>query len=99
MKKVVWTAAVATLALVSVGVNPVAAQETSRPQRQQVRARVEKRAEKRFTRLDQNGDGVIDRSEWTRKPKVFDRFDRDHDGTLSPEEFRRLVAARLRRRH
>jgi len=99
MKKVVWTGVVATLALFSVGGSPVAAQGTSPTRRQQVRARIEKRAEKRFRRLDQNGNGVIDRSEWTRKPKVFDRFDRDHDGTLSPEEFRRLVAARARRRH
>ena len=100
MKKVVWTAVAATLALACASATPAAAQGASRTERQQKRAQIEKRVEKRIKRLDQNGNGVIDRSEWTRKAKVFDRFDRDHDGILSPEEFRRLVAARgARRRH
>jgi Ca2+-binding EF-hand superfamily protein len=63
-----------------------------------MRARIEKRADKRFKKLDRNGDGVIDRGEWTRKAKAFDRFDRDHDGTLSPDEFRRLALKRARHR-
>ena len=92
MKKVVWTAAAATLAVACLGATPVAAQG------KRADARIEKRADKRFKKLDQNGNGVIDRSEWARKPKAFDRFDRDHDGTLSPDEFRHLVAKRLRRR-
>jgi Ca2+-binding EF-hand superfamily protein len=54
--------------------------------------------EKRFKRLDQNGNGAIDRSEWRRKAKAFDRFDADHDGSLSPEEFRRMAARRLGKR-
>lgn len=63
-----------------------------------MRARIEKRADKRFKKLDRNGDGVIDRSEWTHKAKKFDRFDRDHDGTLGPDEFRDFVRKRARRR-
>jgi Ca2+-binding EF-hand superfamily protein len=108
MRKVVWTAAAAAITVACFGATPAvaqgtavqgtAAQGTHSPDRQQMRARIEKRAEKRFKKLDRNGDGVIDRSEWTRKAKAFDRFDRDHDGTLSPDEFRRLVAARARHR-
>ena len=97
MKKVVWTAAAATFALVCLGATPAAAQG-KRASRQDTRARIERRADKRFKKLDRNGDGVIDRSEWTRKAKAFDRFDRDHDGTLGPDEFRRLVLKRARRR-
>jgi len=90
MKKFVWTAA-AALGLACMGVVPAAAQGAPRTQRQQVRTRVERRVDRRFKKLDANGNGVIDRSEWTRKSRVFDRFDRNHDGALSPEEFRRLV--------
>lgn len=97
MKKVVWTAIVSLLAVVACGAAPALAQEAPRTQRQQIRALIEKRIDKRFKRLDQNGNGVIDRSEWTRNARVFDRFDRNQDGTLSPEEFRQLVIARARR--
>ena len=95
MKKVVWTAAVAALALVCLAATPAAAQG-KRATHQDMRARIEKRADKRFKKLDRNGDGVIDRSEWTRKAKKFDRFDRDHDGTLGPDEFRDFVRKRAR---
>jgi Ca2+-binding EF-hand superfamily protein len=96
MKKVVWTAAAAALALVCVAATPAAAQG-KRASREDMRARIEKRADKRFKKLDRNGDGVIDRSEWTHKAKKFDRFDRDHDGTLGPDEFRDFVRKRARR--
>ena len=98
MRKVGWTAAVAALAITCLGAAPAAAQGTRSEQRQERRARIEKRIEKRFKRLDQNGNGVIDRTEWPRKARVFDRFDRDHDGTLSSKEFRRLVIAHARGR-
>jgi hypothetical protein len=97
MKKVVWTGAVAMLAIVCLGATPAAAQGEG-PDGRQRKARIEKRADKRFKKLDLNHNGVIDRSEWTRKPKAFDRFDLDHDGTLSPDEFRRLALKRARRR-
>ena len=97
MKKVVWTAAAVMCALVCLGATPAAAQ--GKPaSRQETQARIERRAGKRFKKLDRNGDGVIERSEWTRKAKAFDRFDRDHDGTLGPDEFRRLVLKRAHRR-
>lgn len=94
MKKVVWTGAVAALVLVCLGAVPASAQDKPA----QARARIEKRAGKKFKKLDRNGDGLIERSEWTCKPKAFDRVDADHDGTLSQEEFRRFVAKRLRHR-
>jgi Ca2+-binding EF-hand superfamily protein len=97
MKKVVWTAAAAGLALICLGATPAIAQGKG-ASRDEMRARVEKRADKRFKKLDQNGNGVIDRSEWTRKAKAFDRFDRNHDGTLGPDEFRAFVLKRARRR-
>lgn len=98
MRKVVWMGAIAALAVVSVGVTPAAAQATPRTQRQQLRARIERRVEQRFRKLDANGNGVIDRGEWPRNAKLFDRFDRDHDGSLSRAEFRRFLIALGRRR-
>src|SRR5579859_4375824 len=98
MNKVVWTAVISSLAVVGLGVAPALAQDAPRTQGQQLRQLLEKRIERQFRRLDQNGNGVIDREEWTRNPRLFDRFDRDHDGTLDPQEFRRLVIAVAARR-
>jgi Ca2+-binding EF-hand superfamily protein len=97
MRKVVWTSILAAAAL-SIAAGDALAQTQPPTARQQLRPRVERRVEKRFKRLDQNGNGAIDRSEWRRKAKAFDRFDADHDGSLSPEEFRRMAARRLGKR-
>ena len=94
MKKVVWTAAVATLAVTCLGATPASAQQPGAAAgKHRLRARIERRVEKRFKTLDANGDGAIERSEWSGKAKLFDRFDRDHDGSLSPAEFRELAGA------
>ena len=40
-----------------------------------------------FTFLDENGDGVIDRPEWTlRKMRIFSARDTNGDGVLEPRE-------------
>lgn len=42
----------------------------------------------RFRGMDQNGDGVISRSEWRGNDKSFRKHDRNHDGVLSGDELR-----------
>lgn len=37
-------------------------------------------------RMDRDGDGRIDRTEWLGNPGVFDRIDGDHDGVLTRRE-------------
>jgi len=97
MRKVVWTSMLAAAAL-SIAAGDALAQAQPRTTRQQLRPRAERRVEKRFKRLDQNGNNAIDRNEWPRKAKAFDRFDADHNGSLSPEEFRRMIARRSGKR-
>jgi len=46
-------------------------------------------ANKKFDRIDANGDGVITRSEY-----LFDKLDRNHDGVISRAEFERGFAPR-----
>jgi EF hand domain-containing protein len=78
---------------------PPAAQDQTITRHQARRqARIEKRVERRLKRLDKNGDGVIWRDEWTRRPRAFDRIDTNHDGVLSADELR-AAAARVKHRH
>lgn len=39
--------------------------------------------ESELHRIDRNGDGIIQRSEWNGDRATFDRLDRNHDGVLS----------------
>lgn len=50
----------------------------------EIPSRNRKKAMKKF---DKNGDGVIDKAEWTREMLgQFDKRDANHDGTLTPDE-------------
>src|SRR6478752_1505990 len=98
MKMVPWRLTFAAIALTCLAAAPASAQTTPQPRRQQARARIAQRIEKRFARLDQNKDGSIAKSEWTRNPRVFDRLDRNKDGVLTKDEFQR-IGRRLARRH
>jgi hypothetical protein len=42
----------------------------------------------RFRSLDTNGNGAIEREEWTGSPRAFSALDRNGDGSLSREEVR-----------
>ena len=44
------------------------------------------RSQRIIERMDADGDGRIDRSEWLRAPQAFDRIDRDGDGYVTAEE-------------
>ena len=69
-----------------------------RQQRRQARrVRLQQRFQARFQQLDKNGDGVISRDEWTRRPETFDRIDVNHDGVLSQDELKTAVARAVRR--
>ncbi|GIW72781.1 MAG: hypothetical protein KatS3mg102_2323 [Planctomycetota bacterium] len=57
--------------------------------RERLRERLRDRRAERFRRLDRNGDGALDRTEWKGPARLFDRLDRDGDGRLVPEELRR----------
>ena len=100
MKRLIWTAVVTCLVGLGAGealaqtVQPNATQTTPRGQ---TRARIERRVDQRFKRLDQNNNGLIEQGEWRRKPRIFQRFDADRDGTLSPAEFRQLARAVMAR--
>lgn len=75
------------------------AQQQARQQRREVRRqRLQQRFETRFHALDRNGDGVISRDEWTRRPVAFDRIDRNHDGTLTQDELKTAIGRAVRRR-
>ncbi len=43
--------------------------------------------EKAFKKLDVNGDGVIERSEWPGNDRSFKRMDANRDGVVNREEF------------
>lgn len=97
MKRLVWTAIV-TGFVALVGADALAQSTPQAPRREQLRARIEKRVEQRFKRLDQNSDGLIEQAEWSRRPRVFQRFDANHDGALDRAEFQRLARAVIARR-
>ena len=65
--------------------------------RQQRRQRLQQRFQARFQQLDKNGDGVLSRDEWTRRPQAFDRIDANHDGVLSQDELKTAVKRAVRR--
>ena len=45
----------------------------------------------RFYRIDENGDGFIDRNEYQKAAvRLFDRLDKNKDGYLDRDEFRAL---------
>ena len=44
-------------------------------------------AQKKFDRLDSNGDGFISKDDKKRTTQFFDHADSNHDGLLSKEEF------------
>jgi Ca2+-binding EF-hand superfamily protein len=98
MKMVAWRSALAGVALVCLAATAASAEAAPQGRRHQARARLAQRIEKQFTRLDQNKDGAIAKSEWTRNPRVFDRLDRNKDGVLSKDEFRRLGRRHAARR-
>jgi len=51
-------------------------------------AHVQAANEKRFARLDKNGDGKVDRAEFaSSQVQYFERLDRNHDGTITRDEF------------
>jgi len=93
MRKVVWTSLLAGLAIAFLSVGDAAAQARPKAKRQRLQARVEKRLDQRFQKLDQNHDGGISKDEWRRNARVFDRFDANHDGVLSADEYRRMAKA------
>ena len=66
--------------------------------RQELRQRLQQKFQARFQQLDKNGDGVLSRDEWTRRPRAFDRIDVNHDGVLSEDELKTSVARAVRRR-
>ncbi len=92
MRKVVWTSVLAMLVLTVPSMAGASTDTAGKP-----RKHLDKRVERRLARLDQNKNGVIDRSEWTRNAKRFDRFDTDHNGTLDRQELRRMLAAKAKR--
>jgi Ca2+-binding EF-hand superfamily protein len=48
-----------------------------------------------FARLDANGDGVLQKSEFDEETRrLFEKRDRNHDGVLTADEFRAPRAAR-----
>lgn len=52
-----------------------------------------------FARLDANGDGVIQKSEFDEETqRLFERRDRNHDGVLTADEFRAPRTTRTRTR-
>lgn len=89
MNKVVWTMAVAVLALVCVTATDASAQGRHN--------KAAKRAAHALQKMDKNNDKVITRDEWTRKAKAFDRLDSNHDGKVTPDELAAARATRHRR--
>lgn len=47
-----------------------------------------------FTRLDENRDGRISRSEWNEGDDLFDKLDRNDDGYVSRSEYARIEEER-----
>jgi hypothetical protein len=48
-------------------------------------------------RMDQNGDGLVGKQEFTGPTELFDRLDRDHDGRLTAADFDWSDAAPINR--
>ena len=63
-------------------------------------ARIARRIAKKFARMDQNGDGRVERAEFDdRGAARFARLDADGDGRITQEEIRAGRHERWRRRH
>ena len=41
----------------------------------------------RLMRMDQNGDGKVDRQEWSGPPQIFERLDRNRDGVIDSNDW------------
>jgi hypothetical protein len=76
---------------------PAQSNQTRTTRRDARRARIAKRVARRFRAADKNGDGVISRDEWSRRPRAFDRLDTNHDGVVSADELNAAIAARMKR--
>lgn len=69
----------AAMFLLAVSINAFAQEATSQ-------SNPELKRRGKFAQMDKNGDGMISRDEWTRKPKAFDKLDLNHDGFLTRDE-------------
>ena len=82
-------------------VSPAARQRLTPEQRTAMREQRHQRREQKvgraLKRLDTDGNGLISRQEWPRRPEAFDRIDANKDGQITPEELRAARRNRSRR--